>query len=235
MDTSTIYRLSSHASPITDAKAGPAGPPLRKPPAAFPLVIAIVAWAIAVGAGSAALADYAHRPGRAAAAPGNWPTDSAVARARGATLVLAIHPLCPCTHATIAELARLMADARGTIDAQVLVVRHAGLQRRDGIADLAAAAAAIPGVSVREDPDGVEAGRFGALTSGQALLYDAGGVLRFNGGITGARGHEGDNSGRDAVARLARGESAAATHPVYGCPLFTAGDSSDACPDCHER
>ena len=45
----------------------------------------------------------------------------------------------------------------------------------------------------------------GATTSGHVLLYDAGGVLRFAGGITDGRGHEGDNAGLDAALALLRG------------------------------
>ena len=51
------------------------------------------------------------------------------------------------------------------------------------------------------DDDGAEARRFGAETSGQTLLYDARGALAFSGGITGARGHAGDNAGRASLRR----------------------------------
>src|SRR5436190_6315 len=81
---------------------------------------------------------------------------------------------------------------------------------------------AIPGVTVRADVDGEAARRFGAATSGQALLYTADGRLLFSGGITESRGHEGDNAGRSAIAALVLGAEPTklATSPVYGCPLF---------------
>lgn len=41
--------------------------------------------------------------------------------------------------------------------------------------------------------------RFGAYTSGQVMLYDTDRRLAFNGGITGSRGHEGNNKGRQAI------------------------------------
>ena len=84
-------------------------------------------------------------------------------------------------------------------------------------------------VSGGRRPGGIESRRFGAATSGQALLYAADGRLLFAGGITESRGHR-------ATTRAARrsprsswsGGSGRAGHtPVYGCPLF---DESSACP-----
>jgi hypothetical protein len=54
------------------------------------------------------------------------------------------------------------------------------------------------------------------------LLYDRAGQLQFTGGITGSRGHAGDNTGRDSVIRLLTGGGAARRHAfVYGCPIRT--------------
>jgi hypothetical protein len=76
------------------------------------------------------------------------------------------------------------------------------------------------------DHDGVEARRFGAATSGQVILYDARGTLLFSGGITPARGHSGDSTGRDAIlALLIDGSSEASETPVFGCSLFDPGSS----------
>ena len=68
---------------------------------------------------------------------------------------------------------------------------------------------------------GTIAASFGAFTSGQVLLYDARrGALRFAGGITGARGHEGANAGRDALQSVLDEGAAKARAPVFGCSLF---------------
>jgi hypothetical protein len=45
-----------------------------------------------------------------------------------------------------------------------------------------------PAQRARADAEGVEMHRFGALTSGQTLVYDAAGRLLFSGGITASRG-----------------------------------------------
>ena len=82
-------------------------------------------------------------------------------------------------------------------------------------------AAAIPNVTVVRDDDGLEARRFGAATSGQSLLYDVNGRLLFSGGITGSRGHSGDNAGRTAMlALLQHAPPGRDSAFVFGCSLF---------------
>jgi hypothetical protein len=80
--------------------------------------------------------------------------------------------------------------------------------------------AAISNVDLRVDDGGAIARSFGALTSGEVLLYDARGALRFAGGITAARGHEGDSEGRDALEASIRGATGQARAAVFGCSLF---------------
>jgi len=59
---------------------------------------------------------------------------------------------------------------------------------------------------------------YGALTSGQVMLYDAEQKLVFSGGITHGRGHEGDSAGRESIERfLTSGETTVSETPVFGC------------------
>jgi hypothetical protein len=75
-------------------------------------------------------------------------------------------------------------------------------------------------VTIHFDQGGREAGLFGAATSGQTDLYDAHGTLKFSGGITAARGHAGDNAGRDALAAwISTGTAHRPGAPVFGCAL----------------
>jgi hypothetical protein len=73
------------------------------------------------------------------------------------------------------------------------------------------------------DDGGVEARRFGVKTSGTVLLYSALGRLLFHGGITGSRGHEGDNYGITRLAAALRGGAGDTAVPVvsrvFGCAL----------------
>ena len=180
-------------------------------------------WLVATASGMSLIWDYEYSPGDPAMAPARWPAQSGLERSPGrATLVMMAHPHCPCTRASIRELARLMAQVQDRLTAHVLIVRPPGAPDSWEQTDLWRSAAEIPGVDVVRDDDGAEMGRFGALTSGQVVLYDASGRLRFAGGITASRGHEGDNVGRDAIVALMTGAgNAPHATPVYGCALTT--------------
>lgn len=197
------------------------------------LVVTCALWLLMIGTGTGLLWSYNGTPGVAAAAPGRWPADSRLRHDTDrATLVMLAHPHCPCTRASLGELARLMAQARGRVTAYVLFVKPSGFPDGWEKTDLLTSAAAIPGVTVVRDDEGVEAGRFSAATSGQTMLYDAGGKLLFSGGITRARGHEGDNAGRAAIVSLLTADEAGQSEtPVFGCPLF---DRKDECQTTEE-
>jgi hypothetical protein len=182
---------------------------------------AALVWASAVAIGLWLLYGYSMTPGAAARAPERWPDASGVTRAaEGYTLVLVAHPRCPCTRATLGELARLMTKLEGRLVARVLFVEPAGAAAGFGKTDLVESARRIPGVDVLVDRGGVEAAHFGAKTSGQVMLYSSRGNLEFRGGITGARAHEGDNAGSQRISAIVtsggaeRDESA-----VYGCEI----------------
>lgn len=179
-------------------------------------------WLLMIGAGIIILWKYESTPGVRAATPGRWPAASRIKPAVGrATLVVSAHPHCPCTRASIGELARLMTQAQGRVTAYVIFIKPPGFPDGWERTDLWASAAAIPGVTPVRDDGGVEAGLFHATTSGQAALYDAAGNLLFSGGITRARGHAGDNAGRTAIVSLLTSDEAEErSTPAFGCPLF---------------
>ena len=187
----------------------------------FGPVLAIFLWAIAIGFGMKRLLDYQDRPGRPASTTAVWPASSVVDRAPDRlTMLVFAHPRCSCTRATLSDLARLMARTQGRLSAQLLLVVPDGLPTDWGRSDLLNSAHGIPGLAVRIDSSGVEANRFGVSTSGQVLVYDPAGHLRFAGGITPGRGHEGDNAGLEAIERLVAGRPAGlSTTPVFGCGL----------------
>src|SRR5207253_2859520 len=113
------------------------------------------------------------------------------------------------------------AMAGTTATAAVLFVKPLGAGEGWESGDLRRHAERIPRVRTALDEAGAEARLFGARTSGQVLLYDAGGDLRFSGGITGARGQQGANAGRNAVRDLLSGHGAARSEtPVFGCALL---------------
>ena len=170
--------------------------------------------------GAQALWRYSGTPGRSGQAPEHWPASLPVHLKPGrSTLVMLAHPHCPCTRSSLAELARL--TARGDADVWVLFLRPEGAKEGWEKTGLWDTAAAIPGVQVLADEDGTAAKAFGAETSGHVLFYDATGTLRFSGGITPARGHEGPSAGGDSILAALLGNAPIQNHtPTFGCPLI---------------
>ena len=177
-------------------------------------IIAVMIW---IGA-------YSNSPNAAGQPPGSWPEQSRIFRAEGrSTLMMFVHPRCPCSRASVGELARLLVQDRGLGGVHVLFINPPGMSPDGARTVLWEQAALIPGVTVQLDQDGVEAKQFGVETSGQTLLYSASGQLLFEGGITISRGHSGDNPGRSALmSLLAHQTSDLSQTPVFGCPLFDA-------------
>ena len=178
-----------------------------------------VVWALCVALGLQSLFAYENTPGDIGEVAQHWPATSQIRRAVDRpTLVMLAHPQCPCTRASVAELARIMAQMGGKVHAYVLfwMPKESGWDE----SSLRYSAAAIPGVTALSDVDGIEAERFGVETSGHTLLFNRDGHLLFSGGITVSRGHEGDNAGERALISLIRnGMTARPTTLVFGCSL----------------
>ena len=171
--------------------------------------------------GLALLAWYDRSPGISNSDLLQWPTDSRIHLSeRGATLIVFAHPRCPCTRASLGELEKIAARSGSSVTTWVVFLKPADSDDSWDQTDLLTTAAAIPGVHILRDLDGVEARRFRATTSGQALLFSNQGELLFNGGITLARGHAGDNAGRSAIeSYLTNRAPACRQTPVFGCPI----------------
>lgn len=192
------------------------GPACRAKCSSPVFALAAGAWFLAVAAGFLALWIYKMAPGeKGASVAQRWPSESGIPLAQGRfTLALFAHPHCPCTRASIAELAQLLARFHDRLEARVVFAGEA----QDG--DLRASAERISGVTVLRDPLGIESARFGARTSGSAFLYDPQGNLQFAGGLTPARGHEGDSFGMRRLATILSGNAPDRRDaPVFGCAL----------------
>lgn len=187
----------------------------------FVLITSCATWVLMICVGITVLWGYENAPGQAAAPPARWPLDSGIHLATDrATLIMVAHPHCPCSRASIGELARLMAQAQDRVTAYAVFVKPSGSSDDWEKTDLWQSAASIPGVNVVVD-DGAEAQLFNAVTSGQTVLYDAEGHLLFSGGITASRGHSGDNDGRSSIVSLLNtGVAGREETSVFGCPLF---------------
>lgn len=192
------------------------------------------AWLLGLVASLASVVRYKTSPGAEGPTPARWPEASTLPHSPGRnTLVLFLHPECPSSRASLAEFNWLMNDAlvRETTDGVVVFAEL--IQPPDPHAPFSswARAAEVPNTVRRLDVDGAEAARFGALTGGHAALYDGDGALRYSGGLTNSRGHQGDNVGRRSVLAVVTGSGRAAPHrPVYGCALHDPTDATEEPP-----
>jgi hypothetical protein len=188
------------------------------------LVLAIAAWVVAIGFGwwTVAAYEFRHEPAEMAVMFGRWPVGSALTLAADRpTMLFFMHPKCPCTRASLAELERLwfvqqQRDAKRAPKLVIVVTAPADAAVEWIASDTVVRARALEGALFCIDRDGHEARRFGAATSGMVKWFDRAGTCLYSGGITASRGHEGDNAGREGVESLLAG----VTHPVPGLPAF---------------
>ena len=190
-----------------------------------------IIWVTAVALGLRVLFHYENTPGRTGALPQAWPAAQIERATDRPTLVMLVHPHCPCTAASVGELAQIMARVQGKIAAYVLFVKPEEAGRDWDDTSLRRSVEAIPGVKVVFDPDGVAARQFGAETSGHTLLFGAEGRLLFSGGITASRGHAGENAGESAIVALVNNQTPARTQTlIFGCSLANRNDTGPKAP-----
>jgi len=198
----------------------------------YSLPYVMIACAVA---GIGMMQSYMITPGAAGEVPDTWPGGSGIERdADRWTLVVAVHPMCPCTEASAEELGRAIrgADERPELIAIVRVPPDPDEAERWMNSPLVRALRRVDGgdgLRVIRDETGEIAAVFGALTSGHAVLFDPAGARRFSGGVTPSRGMRGPNTGAAAIGALLDGREAPATSAaVYGCPLCDAAETDSA-------
>lgn len=185
-------------------------------------------WLALLSVGFAALVAYSQTAGAK-----DSPPDSITADASSWYLFLGVHPKCPCTLATVSELERLLCRTSAEIYCSALVYvpgnEVPGDQHNFADTLLVDRLRNLPACEIVLDQDGQSAANLGILTSGSCVLYDGNGVLKFHGGITPSRGHEGDNLGTQAILALLQGEhSEVKSTEVYGCRIIAERGGNNA-------
>jgi len=193
-------------------------------PSKFSLA-AFAVWMAVVGLIFGALGFYGSTPGAISAPPAQWPQETALERSTAtATLLVFLHPHCPCSRATLENL-------RTVVDGPALAVILVSIGDQSLASEDSTHFASCrmqmeswkqrSNVSLVHDTQGEETRRFQAATSGHCLLFDADGNLTFSGGVTSSRGHRGACAGLASLTAAVNGQPGDASYPVFGCPLFT--------------
>ena len=180
-------------------------------------------WLICIGGGYTYLLRYSFTAGLSIPAPERFSSPGvAQASSTRARLLIALHPRCPCSRATLHELAKIMSRATNACDVTALIFTPKG-DSEDWLKGGLVNECRRLQCRIQADPGGEIAASLGCLTSGAVVLYDGAGKLRYQGGITGSRGHEGDNDGERTVLEILRGQHGSfSALPVFGCPIRSA-------------
>jgi hypothetical protein len=191
----------------------------------WPLILALIVWIVAAVAGWYGISAYGFTsdPQATTEIVPQWPSDSAIDRAADrATLVLFLHPKCPCSRATVTELERLRVLVPNEALPDIRVVASAPRAMGDlwWSSSLLDRSARLPNAHLVRDSGGVETMLFGTRISGTVLLFDATGKRLYAGGVTMARGHAGDNVGLQAITHLLQNHRAVVSPvPPLGCEM----------------
>lgn len=172
--------------------------------------------------GFADLVRFENVPGIDAPTPTMWPTAAQSPSPDRPTLIMALHPKCACSRASLESLARLKANFPNSFETRLLYYTPKDTEPSWAHGSSWDIAAQIPGARRVIDPLGAEAKSFGATTSGHVLLYSPDGQLLFSGGVTPSRGHSGDNAGMAAITSILRHEQPTVSRtPTFGCSLYS--------------
>jgi hypothetical protein len=186
-------------------------------------------WILALIPGVRYLLRFETATGKQGIAPSGW--NSSVLPSGNPhlpTLLVALHPKCSCSNATLTELEEAAQTFHTPYNAILLVDPPQGSTFDwQKISSYREAQKALHATVVL-DAGGNLAADFGAFTSGDVLLYSAEDVharrsLLFSGGVTGGRGMVGENRGVEALEAAFHnpGSNSRFSSPVFGCGLLS--------------
>jgi hypothetical protein len=183
----------------------------------------VAIWLLVTGLGLWTLTARSFVPGTSGDPKLAWPATSELRRnVGGFTLVVALHPECPCSQATLEELDSIVAQCPDRLSVGVICMPYSNVAEPVERSRIWLRAQRISGVTIVKDLRGAEVRRFAAETSGETRLYGPEGELLFHGGITASRGHVGDNPGRAAILDFVNHGAhtrVPVTTPAFGCAL----------------
>jgi len=136
------------------------------------------------------------------------------------TLFVFLHPECPCSEATVEELARISERCEGGLKIVGVFSDYSTLPRPPAQSRMWNKVESILGARSLLDEDAGLRHSFHAATSGECFLLGPDARVIYHGGITSARGHSGPSTGGDAIISFFNtGIISTVTAPVFGCTL----------------
>lgn len=124
-----------------------------------------------------------------------------------------IHPLCPCSTATLNLLRQAVEGSPDQLSIEVIFSGEPQVSKNVRLAK------SISGAEVTFATESELQKRFGSATSGHISVWKSG-KLAFSGGITDARGESAKGTAFQQFLEALKGESARTSTPTYGCPVL---------------
>lgn len=178
-------------------------------------------WVVCLVAGLGWILSYEMTPGDSGTSASHWPAATSIPLAADRlTLLIFVHPRCPCTHASLTELSSVLQRSDQPVSAHAVILDPNGVDETWRNGPIRDQVGRIPGLAAQEDAGGKEHRVFGARTSGEVFVFRPSGELLFHGGVTAGRGHAGPSAGTQALDHLLLGLAPRVRQtPVYGCGL----------------
>lgn len=194
-----------------------------------PLAAIVCLWLGMLGIGIGVIEHYANQPGPVGSEPAAHEPGTHEPRTRPLARMY-VHPRCPCSRASLLELAALMSSPQVVADLEIHFYRPADAPDDWASGRAWRLAQQIPRARILIDPEAARAHADGALTSGHLVIRTADGAIAYSGGITRSRGEQGHSPAHDRVLHLlgaerdshnepALAQAAPATGLVFGCRI----------------
>ena len=204
--------------------------------------LALGAWLCCCAAATAWVTIYSHTPNDAGAAQPKLADGGLIQldQARP-TVVMFVHPRCPCTQASVEGLARLQRKFQDRFALRVVFNVPRGMAPDWHQSTLWDSVGRLPDCERLVDMGGHITNQAGAETSGTVALYEPDGRLVFWGGVTASRGHAGDSPGSDALASYFKDKPFPVQTDIFGCQMSGPDDlrcetkPTEHCPFCKDE
>jgi hypothetical protein len=185
------------------------------------LIFASVTWLVLAVGGGVWLMAYEFTPGeRSAHRPTSRNELPFALENHRPTLIVVLHPQCPCSQATVSVLAELVEHCGQRLAVIVMLNRPKNADARWTENPLVDRLKQLEAVRLIPDDGGRVSQALGATTSGHAVLFATDGAVMFAGGLTPGRGAVGETSGQRAILGVVKGTAITPSEsPTFGCPL----------------
>lgn len=186
------------------------------------IIVFFCVWILSLLGGISLLAWYSNKPGETGSPPKSLPKTIPLSNnEKQYQLFMFVHPKCSCTISSIRELKRFLANCSESVSCTFFCFNPSGGASGWTRTRIWNCLAEIPDSKIIPDENAKWAQSLGIRTSGHVLIYDSNHNLKFSGGITVGRGHEGESLASISMSNLVRmQEQDRCQYPVFGCPII---------------